>query len=94
MQRVIKENVFIMVAKFQKLGCTDLMIGVETLIRRILCNTDDKGNLDADTLMDILDEFAGKDYVLLIKLKNDVDLSSDDKDYILHLIEKHEQDSV
>lgn len=94
MQRVIKENVFIMVAKFQKLGSTDLMISIETLIRRILCNTDDKGNLDADTLMDILDEFAGKDYVLLIKLKNDVDLSSDDKDYILHLIEKHEQDSV
>lgn len=83
-----------MVAKFRNLAGTSLEVNIEKLLIGIVCNSDNKGNIDAESLSDILDEFAGKDYMLWLKLQNDVPLSPSDREYLSLLLDKHEQDTV
>lgn len=91
MQRVIKVNVFNMVANFQKLDLETLVDAADKLMYRILSNItekDGKQEIDTETLCELLEDFGGRDYIVHMKLENDLPLSQEDKDYLKEILNK------
>ncbi len=91
MRCVIKANVFIMVANFQKLDLETLVDKLDRLVYRILSNINDGDSgqeIDTETLCDLLEDFCGRDYIVHMKLDNDFPLSKEDKDYLKEILKK------
>lgn len=82
-----------MVAEFQKLDLETLVQKVDTLVYDILRNIEN-GKIDTDILCELIEDFAGREYVVVMKLKNDIELLDEDKDFIAKYIEKKHEQSI
>ena len=79
-------------AEFQKKDLESLVQSCEKLVYGILCNMNinDMGRLgiDPETLCEHLENFAGREYVVNMKLKEDMPLASWDKEFLQELVDK------
>ena len=82
-----------MVAEFQKLDHETLVQRADTLVYDILRNISG-GKIDTDILCELIEDFAGREYVIVTKLKNDIELLDEDRDFIAKYIEKKHEQSV
>lgn len=82
-----------MVAEFQKLDHETLVQRTDTLLYDILRNIEN-GKIDTDILCELIEDFAGREYVIVMKLKNDIELLDEDKDFIAKYIEKKHEQSI
>lgn len=79
-----------MTAKFKKMALEELQAAVDILIYDILRNVDERTEcIDNDTLCDLLEGFAGTDYVVGLKVRNEIVLSDNDKKYLLTILDKN-----
>ena len=80
-----------MVANFQKLDIETLVEKVDNLIYRVLGEIkeeDGKQEIDVELLLEHLEDFAGRDYIVWTKLSHDYPLSQEDKDYLKEILNK------
>lgn len=82
-----------MVAEFQKLDIETLVQKVDKLVYDILSNIEN-GEIDTDILCEIIEGFAGREYVMVMKVKNKLELLDEDRDFIAKYIEKKHETSV
>ena len=85
-----------MKAKFEDYKTKEqLLLGVDNLICRVLELASDAimheknghdGNIDRDDLINIFEDFAGKGYILNMKLDNGFEIDEDDREYLQGLI--------
>lgn len=82
-----------MVAEFQKIDIETLVQKVDTLVYDILRNIEN-GKIDTEILCELLEDFAGREYVIVMKLKNGIELLDEDKNFIAEYIEKKHEQSI
>ena len=63
-----------------------LQAAVDALVYRLLNIIGDGDDLDAESLLDTIEEFAGRDYVVYTKVTNDILLSDEDRSYLCNII--------
>ena len=63
-----------------------LQTAVDALVYRLLNIIGDGDDLDAESLLDTIEEFAGRDYVVYTKVTNDIPLSVEDRSYLCNII--------
>lgn len=72
-----------------------LLQGVDNFINNLLELASDatvheksglNGNIDTDDLLNVVEKFAGKGYIVSQKLKQDFELDEDDREYLQGLI--------
>lgn len=78
-------------AEYQKQDLENLVSNVDKLVYDILSNIKDGDNgqeIDAECLLELLENFGGRDYIVHMKLENDFPLSQEDKDYLKEILNK------
>lgn len=63
-----------------------LQTAVDALVYRLLNIIGDGDDLDAESLSETLEEFAGRDYIVHTKVANDIPLSDEDRSYLCNII--------
>ena len=54
----------------------------------------ENGKIDTDILCALIEDFAGREYVMVTKLQNNIELLDEDKDFIAKYIEKKHEQSI
>ena len=67
-----------------------LQTAVDALVFQLLNIIGNGDNLDADSLSYMLEEFAGRDYIVHTKVANDIPLSENDRSYLCDIIKNKE----
>lgn len=78
-------------AEFQKKDLESLVESNKRLVYDILrsINEGSKGQeIDVECLLELLEGFCGRDYIVHMKLENDFPLSQEDKDYLKEMLNK------